>query len=157
MQAILVDGRDWSGARFPTPSPGTDRCYRSARRGVNRADLKRAGQYPPPPDGGVDGVGGGRRCSRGTGLQRWGRPATRSARSSAAEVHRRVAVPADMALPVPDRLSMVEAARRSRRRSPHLNLCVEAGMGRGTPSSYRRGGGLGMAAIQLAKTLTPSW
>lgn len=67
----------------------------------------------------------------------------------------KVAVPADMALPVPRGLSMVQAAAIPEAfATSYLNLCLEGGMKAGETVLIQAGAsGLGMAAIQLAKTL----
>jgi len=67
----------------------------------------------------------------------------------------RVAVPADMALPVPEGLSMAEAAALPEAfATSYLNLCIEGGMKAGDTVLVQAGAsGLGIAAIQLVKTL----
>jgi NADPH2:quinone reductase len=67
----------------------------------------------------------------------------------------KVAVPADMALPVPAGLSMVEAAAIPEAfATSYLNLCLEGGVKSGETVFIQAGAsGLGMAAIQLAKFL----
>jgi len=65
----------------------------------------------------------------------------------------RVAVPADMVLPVPSGLSMTEAAAIPEAfATSYLNLCIEGGMTAGDTVLIHAGAsGLGLAAIQMAK------
>jgi NADPH2:quinone reductase len=67
----------------------------------------------------------------------------------------RVAVPSGMAVPVPDGLSMVEAAAIPEVfATAYLNICIEAGLKAGETVFIQAGAsGLGMAAIQLVKSL----
>ncbi|MBN2295550.1 MAG: zinc-binding dehydrogenase, partial [Pirellulales bacterium] len=67
----------------------------------------------------------------------------------------RVAVPADMALRIPEGLSMVEAAAIPEAfATSYLNICIEGGMKTGDTVLIQAGAsGLGIAAIQLVKTL----
>ena len=67
----------------------------------------------------------------------------------------RVAVPAGMALPVPDGLSMAEAAAIPEAfATSYLNICMAAGMEAGDTVLIQAGAsGLGMSAIQFVKAL----
>ena len=67
----------------------------------------------------------------------------------------RVSIPVDMALPVPEGVSMVEAAAIPEAfLTSYLNLCIEGGMRAGDTVLIQAGAsGLGMAAIQLVKAL----
>ncbi len=67
----------------------------------------------------------------------------------------RVALPADMALPVPAGLSMAQAASIPEAyATSYLNLCLEGGLKPGDTVLIQAGAsGLGIAAIQLVKSL----
>ncbi|MFO8081314.1 MAG: NAD(P)H-quinone oxidoreductase, partial [Armatimonadota bacterium] len=67
----------------------------------------------------------------------------------------KVAVPEGMALPVPDGLSMAEAAAIPETfATSYLNLCMEAGLHAGETVLIQAGAsGVGTSAIQLVKTL----
>ena len=67
----------------------------------------------------------------------------------------KVVIPADMALSVPEGLSMVEAAAIPEAfTTSYLNLCIEGGMKADDTVFIQAGAsGLGMAAIQLSKAL----
>lgn len=124
---------------------------------LNRADLmQREGNYPPPPG-----------CPEWMGLEvagvvlqappggRWRVGDNVCALLGGGGYAQKVAVPADMALPVPEGLSMVEAAAIPEAfATSYLNLCIEGGMKTGETVFIQAGAsGLGMAAIQMAKFL----
>lgn len=122
---------------------------------LNRADLmQRAGNYPPPP-GWPEWMG---LEMAGVVLQapadsRW-RPGDKvCGLLGGGGYAEKVVLPADMALPVPKGLSMVEAAAIPEAfATSYLNLCLEGGLRAGDTVFIQAGAsGLGMAAIQLVK------
>jgi len=124
---------------------------------LNRADLmQREGNYPPPPGWpewmGLEVAGLVRQAPLGG---RWKVGDRVCALLGGGGYAEKVAVPADMALPVPAGLSMVEAAAIPEAfATSYLNLCLEGGMKAGETVFIQAGAsGLGMAAIQLAKIL----
>lgn len=124
---------------------------------LNRADLmQRAGDYPPPPGWpewmGLEVAGV---VLKAPSNCRWKVGDKVCALLGGGGYAEKVAVPADMALPVPEGLSMVEAAAIPEAfATSYLNLCVEGGMQAGDTVFIQAGAsGLGMAAIQLAKAL----
>ena len=124
---------------------------------LNRADLmQREGNYPPPPGWpewmGLEASGVVRQAPLGG---RWNVGDKVCALLGGGGYAEKVAVPADMALPVPPGLSMVEAAAIPEAfATSYLNLCLEGGVKAGETVFIQAGAsGLGMAAIQLAKIL----
>ncbi|MHB8898828.1 MAG: NAD(P)H-quinone oxidoreductase [Thermoguttaceae bacterium] len=124
---------------------------------LNRADLlQRAGNYPPPP-GWPDWMG---LEVAGVVVQapadcRWKAGDEVCALLGGGGYAERVAVPAEMVLPVPKGLSMVEAAAIPEAfATSWLNLCIEGAIKAGDTVLIHAGAsGLGIAAIQLVKTL----
>jgi NADPH2:quinone reductase len=124
---------------------------------LNRADLmQRAGTYPPPPGWpewmGLEAAGVVIEASSGG---RWHVGDRVCALLGGGGYAEKVALPADMALPLPKGLSMIEAAAIPEAfATSYLNLCLEGGMKAGDTVFVQAGAsGLGMAAIQLAKAL----
>ena len=124
---------------------------------LNRADLlQREGNYPPPPGWpewmGLEVAGVVRQAPPGG---RWKAGDEVCALLGGGGYAEKVAVPADLALPVPAGLSMVEAAAIPEAfATSYLNLCLEGGLKAGETVFIQAGAsGLGMAAIQLAKVL----
>ena len=122
---------------------------------LNRADLmQREGKYPPPPGWpewmGLEAAGVVLQAPPGG---RWKAGDRVCALLGGGGYAEKVAVPADMALPAPAGLSMVEAAAIPEAfATSYLNLCLEGGMKAGETVFIQAGAsGLGMAAIQLAK------
>ncbi len=159
MHAVLVDAKQklaWS--EVPDPVPKADEILVDIHAaGLNRADLmQRAGNYPPPPG-----------CPEWMGLEvagvvakapeqsRWKTGDKVCALLGSGGYAERVAVPAGMALPIPEGLSMVEAAAIPEVfATSYLNLCLEGRMKEGDTVLIQAGAsGLGMAAIQLVKAL----
>lgn len=159
MHAILLtDDRSLLWNEVPDPVPAADEIVIDVHAAaLNRADLmQRAGDYPPPP-----------------GWPEWMGLEVAGVVSHAPERNRfrvgdevcallggggyaeRVAVPTALALPVPEGMSMVEAAAIPEAfATSYLNLCLEGGMKAGDTVLIQAGAsGLGMAAIQLAKAL----
>lgn len=141
----------------PDPAPGTDELLvRVHAAGVNRADvMQRQGAYPPPP-GASEVLGlevAGEVVAAGAESAGW-RPGDRVCALVAGGGYAELAaVPALAALPVPDGLSLVEAAALPEafmtawdnvmvrgRLAPRETLLVHGGSS-----------GVGTAAIQLAK------
>lgn len=159
MHAILVDEQQdlaWREVPDPVAKAG-EILVEIHATALNRADLmQRAGNYPPPPG-----------CPEWMGLEaagvvieapersRWKAGDKVCALLGGGGYAERVAVPAGMALPVPEGLSMVEAAAIPEAfATSYVNLCMEGGMKAGDTVLIQAGAsGLGMAAIQLVKTL----
>lgn len=124
---------------------------------LNRADLmQRRGEYPSPPGWpqwmGLEAAG---IVLHAPPQSRWKRGDKVCALLGGGGYAQRVCVPADMVLPVPEGLSMIEAAALPEAfATSYLNLCIEGNMQAGNTVLIQAGAsGLGMAAIQLAKFL----
>lgn len=159
MHAVLIDeNRELVWAEVPDPVPQADEILIDVHAaGLNRADLlQRAGQYPPPPGWpewmGLEVAGVVQCAPEGSRWKVGGRVCALLGGGGYAE---QVAAPADMALPVPEGLSMVEAAAIPEAfATSYLNLCLEGGMEAGDTVLIQAGAsGLGTAAIQLVKAL----
>ena len=159
MHAILVDERQalvW--AEVPDPAPKAGEIVVDVQAtALNRADLmQRAGNYPPPPGWpewmGLEVAGV---VSHAPAGGRWKVGDRVCALLGGGGYAERVAVPAEMALPVPEGLSMVEAAAIPEAfATAYLNLCLEAGLRAGDTVLIQAGAsGLVTAAIQLVKFL----
>jgi putative PIG3 family NAD(P)H quinone oxidoreductase len=146
----------------PRPSAGPGQVLiRVAATSVNRADLQqRAGNYPPPP-GESEILGlevAGRVEEVGAGVTEW-RPGDRVMTLVGGGGYAEHAIaPASTLLPVPDSLSLVEAAAISEVWiTAWLNVFREAGLRAGETLLVHGGAsGVGTAAIQLAKALGPA-
>ncbi len=159
MRAILVDDKQslvWSEVPDPVAKPG-ETIVDVHAAALNRADLmQRAGDYPPPPGWpewmGLEVAGV---VSDASAQTRWRVGDEVCALLGGGGYAERVAVPAEMALPVPEGLSMVQAAAIPEAfATSYLNICLEGGMEAGETVLIQAGAsGLGMAAIQLVKTL----
>jgi NADPH2:quinone reductase len=159
MHAIVVDDTGalvWTGVPDPIPGDGeiVIDVHASA---VNRADLmQRAGDYPPPPGWpewmGLEAAGVVSHAPAGGRWQVGDRVCALLGGGGYAE---KVAVPAGLALPVPEDLTMAEAAAIPEVfATAYLNLCMEAGLGSGDTVLIHAGAsGVGTAAIQLVKAL----
>ncbi len=159
MHAILVqDDRSLVYSEVPDPVPAADEIVIDVRAAaLNRADLmQRAGDYPPPPGWpewmGLEVAGVVSHAPEGG---RWQIGDEVCALLGGGGYAEKVAVPASMALPVPQGLSMVQAAAIPEAfATSYLNLCLEGGMKAGDTVLIQAGAsGLGMAAIQLVKAL----
>ncbi len=122
---------------------------------VNRADLmQRDGNYPSPPGWpqwmGLEVAGV---VIEAPEQGRWQIGDKVCALLGGGGYAEKVAVPANMVLPVPEGLSMAEAAAIPEAfATSYLNLCIEGGMKSGHTVFIQAGAsGLGMAAIQMAK------
>lgn len=159
MRAILADQDQtlaWREVPDPSPQPG-ELLVDVHAAALNRADLlQRAGNYPPPPGWpewmGLE-VAGVVVEARANG--RWKAGDKVCALLGGGGYAERVAVPAGLAVPIPKGLSMVEAAAIPEAfATSYLNLCIEGGMKAGDTVLIQAGAsGLGIAAIQLAKSL----
>lgn len=159
MHAVLVqaDG-SLAWCEVPDPVPAADEIVIDIRAtALNRADLmQRAGNYPPPPGWpewmGLEVAGV---VSAAPEQCRWQVGDEVCALLGGGGYAERVAVPAGMVLPVPTGLSMVQAAALPEAfATSYLNLCLEGGLKAGDTVLIQAGAsGLGMAAIQLVKTL----
>jgi len=159
MHAILVNGEQslaWSKVPDPVPKAG-ELLVDVHAAALNRADLlQRAGNYPPPPGWpewmGLEVAGVVVEAPAGT---RWKAGDKVCALLGGGGYAQRVAVPAALAVPVPEGLSMVEAAAIPEAfATAYLNLCIEGGLRAGETVLIQAGAsGLGMAAIQLVKAL----
>ncbi len=124
---------------------------------LNRADLmQRAGEYPSPPGWpewmGLEVAGVVREAPP---QSRWKPGDNVCALIGGGGYAEKIAVPEGLVLPVPAGLSLVEAAALPEAfATSYLNLVVEGEMQAGETVLIHGGaGGLGMAAIQLAKAL----
>ncbi len=159
MHAILVDEKQslvWSEVPDPVAQAG-EIIIDVHAAALNRADLmQRAGDYPPPPGWpewmGLEVAGV---VSHAPAHSRWRVGDEVCALLGGGGYAERVAVPAEMALPVPEGLSMVQAAAIPEAfATSYLNICIEGGMEAGDTVLIQAGAsGLGTAAIQLVKTL----
>ncbi len=159
MHAILVENdKRLCWREVPDPVPQADEVLIAIRAAaLNRADLmQRDGLYPPPPGWpawmGLEVAGELLQAPAGCRWQPGDRVCALLGGGGYAE---RVAVPAGLVLPVPAGLSMAEAAAVPEAfATAYLNLCIEGGLQKGETVFIQAGAsGLGMAAIQLAKTL----
>jgi NADPH2:quinone reductase len=159
MYAVLVDKEQtlaWREVADPAPKAG-ELLVDVQATALNRADLlQREGNYPPPPGWpewmGLEVAGVVAKAPADCRFAVGDRICALLGGGGYAE---RVAVPVDLALPIPEGLSMVEAATVPEAfATSYLNLCIEGGMKPGDTVLIQAGAsGLGIAAIQLAKTL----
>jgi NADPH2:quinone reductase len=159
MHAMLVDGTQslvWT--EVPDPMRQADEILIDIHAAaLNRADLlQRAGKYPPPP-GWPEWMGlevSGMVLAAPAG-SRWKVGDKVCALLGGGGYAEKVAVPENMVLPVPDGLSLIEAAAIPEAfATSYLNLCLEGGLQPGETVLIQAGAsGLGMAAIQLVKVL----
>lgn len=159
MKAILTEAdKKLVWTEVPNPKPGANEVVIDIHAAaLNRADLlQRDGLYPPPPGWpewmGLEVAGVIAEASAGG---RWKVGDKVCALLGGGGYAEKVVVPADMVLPIPEGLSFVEAAAIPEAfTTSYLNLCLEGGMKAGDTVFVQAGAsGLGMAAIQLAKTM----
>ncbi len=159
MHAILITpDKDLVWSQVPDPQPKDGEVIIDVRAAaLNRADLmQRAGNYPPPPGWpewmGLEVAGV---ISHAPVNGRWHVGDKVCALLGGGGYAEKAAVPADMVLPIPQRLSLAEAAAIPEAfATSYLNLCLEGQMKSGDTVFVQAGAsGLGMAAIQLAKAL----
>lgn len=163
MQAITIrepggpEVLDWTEVPDPTPAHG-EVLVDVVATAVNRADLmQREGHYPPPP-GASPYLGlecAGRIRALGDGVTGWQVGTEVCALLSGGGYAEQVAVPTGQLLPVPARLSLVEAAAL-----PEVACTVWSNLGqlahlREGETCLVHGGasGIGTHAIQVAKRL----
>ena len=159
MHAILVDEKKalvWS--EVPDPVVNDHEVLIDVRAAaLNRADLmQRAGDYPSPPGWPVwMGLEVAGVVSKAPPQSRWKNGDRVCALIGGGGYAEKVAVPSELVLPVPNGLSMVEAAAIPEAfATSYLNIVIEGGMQAGDTVLIQGGaGGLGMAAIQLVKAL----
>ena len=159
MHAVLIAADQslvWSEVPDPTPGPG-DVVIDVHAAALNRADLmQRAGNYPPPPGWpewmGLEVAGVISHAPAGGRFRTGDQVCALLGGGGYAE---RVAAPAGMVLPIPEGLTMVQAAAIPEAfATSYLNLCIEGGTQAGDTVLIQAGAsGLGMAAIQLVKAL----
>ncbi|MBI4916082.1 MAG: NAD(P)H-quinone oxidoreductase [Acidobacteria bacterium] len=144
-------------ADVPSPEvrPG-ELLLRVAATALNRADLlQRQGKYPPPP-GESDILGlecAGEVVEVGPGVDGWRRGDRAMALLAGGGYAEEVAVPAPCAMPVPARLSLVQAAAVPEAfLTVHLTVFRLAALSPGGTALIHGGGsGIGTAAIQMVK------
>ncbi len=160
MRAIVID--DDKNLRLdtidtPPPAPG-EVLVKVAAAGINRADiLQRAGLYPPPA-GITDTLGmevSGTVESVGDGVTDWQPGDEVCALIAGGGYAEYAVVPATQLLPVPDGVSLVDAAALPEAASTvWSNLILEAGLKAGDTILIHGGGsGIGTHAIQVAKAI----
>jgi putative PIG3 family NAD(P)H quinone oxidoreductase len=157
-----IEGRvEWAERADETCGSGQIRI-RIAAAGLNRADLlQRAGHYPPPPGAsdvlGLECAGVVSEVGEGSSWRVGDRVCALLAGGGMAE---EVVVPAGHALPVPNGLSLIEAAALPEvYATAWLNLFQLARLQPGEKALIHAGaGGVGSAAIQLCKAFgNPCW
>lgn len=159
MHAILIkEGKALVWSEVPDPViKGNEILVEVHAAALNRADLmQREGNYPPPPGWpewmGLE-VAGIVLCAPRD--SRWKTGDKVCALLGGGGYAEKVAVPADMALPVPEGLSMVEAAAIPEVfATVYLNFVIEANV-KPTDTVFIQAGasGLGIAAIQFVKNM----
>jgi len=157
MKAMLIDSnKNFVWTEVPEPElKDNEVLIEIHAAALNRADLmQRAGNYPPPPGWpewmGLEVAGV---VLEAPTQSRWKPGDKVCALLGGGGYAEQVAVPEGMVLPVPEGLSMVEAAAIPEAfATSYLNLCVEGGIKSGDTVFIQAGAsGLGTAAIQLAK------
>ncbi len=158
MHAMLIDKkRNFVWSEVPDPAPAAGQVLLEIHStALNRADLlQRAGKYPSPPGWpewmGLEVSGTIAEAPSGS---RWKKGDEVCALLGGGGYAEKVAVPEELIMPLPRGLSMAEAAALPEAfATSYLNLCVEGGMKSGDTVLIQAGAsGLGIAAIQLAKT-----
>lgn len=159
MKAMLVDEERslvWTDVPDPEPKAG-EIVIDIHAAALNRADLmQRAGDYPSPegwpPWMGLEVAG---IVAHAPSSSRFKPGDNVCALLGGGGYAEKVALPADMALPIPNGLSMAQAAAIPEAfATSYLNLCIEGGMKAGDTVFIQAGAsGLGMAAIQMVKAL----
>jgi putative PIG3 family NAD(P)H quinone oxidoreductase len=141
----------------PVPAPG-EVLIEITASGVNRADLlQRQGLYPPPP--GAPAYPGlecsGTIAAVGEGVTGWQVGEQVCALLSGGGYAEKVAAPAGQLLPVPDGLSVAEAAAMPEVAcTVHSNVVTLAGLSAGQTLLVHGGAsGIGTHAIQLGRAL----
>ncbi|WP_265444534.1 NAD(P)H-quinone oxidoreductase [Flexivirga meconopsidis] len=161
MQAITVEDKtqDLRLTEVPTPEPGPDEVLVKVQAaGINRADLmQRLGLYPPPA--GITDIMGleisGTIAQVGANVTGWSVGDPVCALLAGGGYAQFAVVPVGQLLPIPDGVSVVDAAALPEVASTvWSNLVVEAGLRAGEALLvHGGGGGIGTHAIQVAKAL----
>lgn len=160
MHAIVIEKPgepgvlQWTEVDEPEPAPD-EVLLEVTAAGVNRADLiQRQGHYPPPPGAppypGLEAAG--RIIAVGEAVSGWRPGDAACALLSGGGYAERVAVPAGQLLPIPEGLSLVEAAGLPEVAcTVQANVFSLAGLRSGETFLVHGGaGGIGTMAIQLA-------
>ncbi|MGO4395840.1 NAD(P)H-quinone oxidoreductase [Variovorax sp. M-6] len=141
----------------PTPTIKADEVLiRVQYAGVNRPDvLQRSGSYPPPP-GAAPGLGlevSGVIAAVGSEVSQWSVGDAVCALTNGGGYAQYVAAPAGQVLPVPEGMSMLEAAALPENYITVWSNVVERGQLAQGETVLVHGGssGIGLTAIQLAK------
>ena len=147
----------WDDVPAPSPGPG-ELLIEVDAAGVNRADiLQRRGLYPPPDDApawpGLEVSG--RILELGSGVTGWAAGDPLCALLSGGGYAERVVVPVQLALPVPDGVSLREAAALPEAAATAWSNLVDVGGLRPGETVLVHGGsgGVGSVAVQLAAAL----
>ena len=157
MKAIQIDGDRLTWSDREIHGPGSGEVGIAVRASaVNRADLlQRRGAYPPPPGAsevlGLECAGVVETVGEGVaGLRPGDEVCALLAGGGYAE---KAVAPAPQVLPVPEGLSLVEAAALPEVfATAYLNLYMEAGLREGEKALLHAGAsGVGTAAIQLCR------
>lgn len=161
MRAVVIsepggpDVLQWLEVPDPVPGPG-DVLIDIAAAGVNRADLlQRQGFYPPPP--GAPPYPGmecsGRIAAVGSQVSGWKPGEEVCALMSGGGYAEKAAVPAGQVLPVPDGVSVVEAAALPEAACTVYSNVFQVGQLAAGETLLVHGGasGVGTVAIQLAR------
>ncbi len=145
------------GATLAAPAAG-ELTIRVAVAGVNRPDcLQRSGQYPPPvgasPILGLECAG--EVVALGAGVSQWRVGDLVCALCNGGAYAQRVNVPATQCLPIPNGLSMVEAASLPENWFTVFHNVAERGALKSGETILIHGGtsGIGLAAIQLSRMM----
>lgn len=163
MRAAVITGPggprsiEWSTVPEPDVRPG-EILVEVAAAGVNRADiLQREGHYPPPP-GAPEWPGlevSGRVLAVGPGVDEW-RPGDEvCALLPGGGYAERVSVAAELVMPVPDGVSLHDAAALPEAAATAWSNLVDVGGLRAGATVLVHGGsgGVGSFAVQLASAL----
>jgi putative PIG3 family NAD(P)H quinone oxidoreductase len=161
MRAVVIsepggpDVLQWLEVPDPVPGPG-DVLIDIVAAGVNRADLlQRQGFYPPPP--GAPPYPGmecsGRIAAVGSQVSGWKPGEEVCALMSGGGYAEKAAVPAGQVLPVPDGVSVVDAAALPEAACTVYSNVFQVGQLAADETLLVHGGasGIGTVAIQLAK------
>ena len=158
MYAMMLDENNafkWTKVPDPVPGPG-EIVIETHAAALNRADLlQRAGKYPPPPGWpewmGLEVAGTVAHAPPDARFKTGDKVCALLGGGGYAE---KVKVPQEMVMSTPAGLSLTEAASLPEvYATAYLNLCMEAGIKAGDTVLIQAGAsGLGMAAIQLAKS-----
>ncbi len=140
----------------PVVGPG-DLLLEVAAAGVNRADLLQAAGHYPPPAGAPAWPGlevSGTVAAVGPQVSGWTVGDRAAALLPGGGYAQRVAVPAGLALRVPDELDLVDAAALPEALATAWSTFTRAGLAAGESVLVRGGsGGIGTVAVQVARVM----